>query len=128
MKNRKMLLQVLLSTALVLSLIIPASVARASATEYLPDDFPVSYSAADSSAVALPMAFNTPEGNVNPMVAAGSGHIVGLKTDGTVVAVGENRNRQCNVGHWTDIVQIAEGTQYTVGLKTDGTVVAVGYN
>ena len=62
------------------------------------------------------------------MVAAGFYHTVGLKADGTVVAVGENYLGQCNVGNWTDIVQVAAGSYHTVGLKADGTVVAVGSN
>ena len=128
MKNRTTLLLVLLSMALVLSLVAPASVLGASGAVRLPDDHAIGYSVAGSSAAALPMALNTPEGNVNPMVAAGGGHIVGLKTDGTVVAVGENINKRCNVGGWTDITQVAAGWGYTVGLKTDGTVVAVGYD
>ena len=61
-----------------------------------------------------------------PMVAAGGFHTVGLKSDGTVVAVGYNDWGQCNVGGWTDIVQVAAGSLHTVGLKSDGTVVAVG--
>jgi hypothetical protein len=60
--------------------------------------------------------------------AAGSLHTVGLKDDGTVVAVGENDSGQCDVGGWTGIVQVAAGYGHTVGLKDDGTVVAVGYN
>jgi alpha-tubulin suppressor-like RCC1 family protein len=63
-----------------------------------------------------------------PMVAAGDSHIVGLKADGTVVAVGYNEYGQCDVGSWTNIVQVAAGGSHTVGLKTDGTVVAVGNN
>ena len=63
-----------------------------------------------------------------PMVAAGGYHTVGLKSDGTVVAVGWNTYGQCDVGSWTDIVQVAAGEGHTVGLKSDGTVVAVGYN
>jgi len=43
-----------------------------------------------------------------------------------VVAVGENDEGRCNVGSWTDIVQVAAGRWHTVGLKDDGTVVAVG--
>jgi len=43
-----------------------------------------------------------------------------------VVAVGSNYHGQCNVGNWTDIIQIAAGGPHTVGLKEDGTVVAVG--
>lgn len=52
------------------------------------------------------------------------GHIVGLKPDGTVVAVGDNTYGQCEVSGWTDIVMIAAGDWHTVGLKADGTVVS----
>jgi len=61
-------------------------------------------------------------------VAAGMHHTVGLKSDGTVVAVGYNAYGQCNVGGWTNIIQIAAGDGHTVGVKSDGTVVAVGDN
>ena len=57
----------------------------------------------------------------------GSLYTVGLKSDGTVVAVGYDMG-QLNVGSWTDIVQVAAGSNHTVGLKSDGTVVAVGNN
>jgi len=63
-----------------------------------------------------------------PMVAAGYLHTVGLKADGTVVAVGGNDYGQCNVGGWPGIVQVAAGVHHTVGLRPDGTVVAVGGN
>jgi len=53
---------------------------------------------------------------------------VGLKSDGTVVAVGWNGYGQCNVGNWTDIIQVSAGMWHTVGLRADGTVVAVGDN
>jgi alpha-tubulin suppressor-like RCC1 family protein len=53
---------------------------------------------------------------------------VGLKSDGTVVAVGQRGYGQCDVSSWTDIVAIAAGYNHTVGLKSDGTVVAVGDN
>ena len=61
-------------------------------------------------------------------IAAGASHTVGLKSDGTVVAVGRNDKGQINVGGWTDIIQVAAGYLHTVGLKSDGTVVAVGRN
>jgi hypothetical protein len=61
-----------------------------------------------------------------PMVAAGYDHTVGLKSDGTVVAVGDNYYGQRNVSGWTDIVEIAAGGYHTIGVKSDGTVVAVG--
>jgi len=61
------------------------------------------------------------------LVAAGYIHTVGLRDDGTVVAVGNN-DGQCNVGGWTDIVLVAAGGYHTVGLESGGTVVAVGKN
>jgi hypothetical protein len=51
---------------------------------------------------------------------------VGIKSDGTVVAVGANEYGQCDVGSWMDIVQIDAGWHHTVGLRSDGTVVAMG--
>ena len=127
MENRKMLLPALLSIALVFSVILPAS-AGASATVRLPDDHSINHLAIDSSSLASAMALNTTQGNVTPMVAAGGGYIVGLKSDGTVVAMGGNNDGQCNVGGWTDIVQVSANNVHTVGLKSDGTVVAVGDN
>jgi hypothetical protein len=59
-------------------------------------------------------------------VAAGWQHSVGLKRDGTVVAVGGNANGQCNVSGWTDIVAVSAGNYTTFGVKRDGTVVATG--
>ena len=56
------------------------------------------------------------------------GTTVGLKSDGTVVAVGNNDFGQCNVEEWNDIVTVSSGNSHTVGLKSDGTVVAVGNN
>jgi len=61
-------------------------------------------------------------------VAAGGYHTVGLESDGTVVAVGDNDDTQCDVGGWTDINKVAAGEYHTVGLESDGTVVAVGNN
>ena len=59
-------------------------------------------------------------------ITAGFGHTVGLKSDGTVVAVGDNEDGQCDVADWADVAAIAAGYYHTVGLKSDGTVVAVG--
>ena len=61
-------------------------------------------------------------------IAAGSKHIVGLKDDGTVVAVGDNYYGECDVSNWKDIVAVSAGVSYTVGLKSDGRVVAAGYS
>lgn len=56
--------------------------------------------------------------------AMGKGHTVGLREDGTVVAVGDNSYGQCNVSEWKDIKAIAAGDWHTVGLCEDGTVVS----
>ena len=70
-------------------------------------------------------------------VAHGYTVALGLKKDGTVVAVGDNSKGQADVSGWTDILQIAvfdsvstmdiEGVEgFSVGLKNDGTLVAAG--
>ena len=41
------------------------------------------------------------EPEYTPMVAVGTLHTVGLKSDGTVIAVGYNDFGQCEVGGWT---------------------------
>ena len=53
----------------------------------------------------------------------GMGHIVALRKDGHVVAVGDNSYGQCNVSEWTDIVAISAGEYHTVGLTDSGKVV-----
>jgi len=68
------------------------------------------------------------ERKYTPMVAGGVWHTVGLKSDGTALAVGANAKGQCEVGDWTDIVQVAGGQLHTVGLRSDGTMVAIGGN
>lgn len=60
--------------------------------------------------------------------ARGNGHTVGLKEDGTVIAIGDNSYGQCDVSDWRDIVKIVAGDWYTVGLKEDGTIVITGEN
>ena len=59
-------------------------------------------------------------------ISVGGKHTVGLKADGTVVAVRDNRYGRCAVSGWKDIVAIIAGGNHTVGLKADGTVVDVG--
>lgn len=55
-------------------------------------------------------------------------HVVILKSDGTVVASGNNMDGECNVEDWSDIVDVSTGLNHTIGLKSDGTVVATGDN
>ena len=65
---------------------------------------------------------------VRNTIAAGWDQTVGLRSDGTVVAVGRTDYGRCDVSGWTDIIAIAAGFGHTVGLRSDGTVVAVGDN
>ena len=69
---------------------------------------------------------------------------IGLRSDGTVVATGDNVSGQCDVSAWSDMVAITNGfydlenlphtvgarvsccNHYTVGLKADGTLVVAG--
>lgn len=82
-------------------------------------------------------------------ISAGERHTVGLKTNGSVVAIGSNKDffdchsGQCDVSGWRDIVAISAGSgsniywkntpqetfvscTHTFGLKVDGTVVVSG--
>lgn len=54
--------------------------------------------------------------------------MVGLKADGTVVAVCSFREDrgQCNVDQWKDIVAVDTNGRITVGIKKDGSVVYAG--
>ena len=64
-------------------------------------------------------------------IAGGVGHAVGLHSDGTVVATGNDGVGAVGafkVFGWRDIVAIETGGLYTVGLRADGTVLAVGFN
>ena len=90
MKNRKIHLLALFSVVLVFSLVLPASAAGACATVPLREDCSFVRSILDTSGSTAEMALNVPAGNVTPMVAAGYYFTVGLKSDGTVVAVGTN--------------------------------------
>ena len=58
------------------------------------------------------------------IICSGVSHVVGVKTNGTVVTTGNNDSRQCNVSGWEDIAAVCAGRYHTAGLKTDGTVVA----
>ncbi|MEE0265742.1 MAG: RCC1 domain-containing protein, partial [Acutalibacteraceae bacterium] len=59
-------------------------------------------------------------------IATSDYHAVGLKSDGTVVAIGDNRKGQCNVQQWTDIVSVLAENDYTVGVKSTGEIVKAG--
>lgn len=54
------------------------------------------------------------------------GHTVGLKSDGTVVAVGDNNHNQLEVSEWEQVISIAAGDYHTVGLTSNGRVLYAG--
>lgn len=53
-------------------------------------------------------------------------HVVGLKANGTVVASGYNKENQCMVGEWRDIVMIATAEDLTIGLSSTGEIFLAG--
>ncbi len=61
-------------------------------------------------------------------LAVGFYHTVGLKSDGTVLAVGRSDEGQCNVTGWTDVTAIDCGAYHTAALRRNGTVVCTGRN
>jgi hypothetical protein len=54
-------------------------------------------------------------------IAAGRRHTDGLKSCGTVMAVGDNKHGQCDVSGWTDIVAVAAGNVHMATKRDVGT-------
>ena len=62
-------------------------------------------------------------------IAGGSYHSLALRSDGTVVAWGDNFYGQTNVPvGLTNVTAIAAGYSHSLALRSNGTVVAWGYN
>jgi len=59
-------------------------------------------------------------------VTGGDWHSLGLRKNGTVVAVGDNSFGQCNVSSWSGIIGITASKSLSIGLKSDGTAVVTG--
>jgi len=94
------------------------------------------YSSERSLIVSQSQPQPTGEGSLKPdpispkthSISIGPYHTVGLKSNGNVVAAGDNYFGQCDVKNWRDIVAVSAGMSHTVGLRSNGTVVAVGSN
>jgi hypothetical protein len=71
---------------------------------------------------------NVPVGATNVIaMAAGDGHCLALKADGTVVAWGQYNAGQTNVPiGLTNVVSIAAGSAHSLALRSDGTLAAWG--
>ena len=57
----------------------------------------------------------------------GTALTIGIRNDGTAIAVGSSKDERNDVSAWTDLVAVSAGV-HTVGLRADGTVVATGQN
>lgn len=62
------------------------------------------------------------------IISAGDAHTIGLCSDGTVVAAGNNDVGQCDTDEWTDITKVSAGSNHSVALTREGEVVATGGN
>ncbi len=61
-----------------------------------------------------------------PAIALGDSHTVGLRSDGTVIATGDNSSGQCNVKEWTNVISISASGDLTAAVRSDGTVLTCG--
>ncbi len=61
-------------------------------------------------------------------IESGSNHVVGLKTDGTVVAAGPNSQSECAVDGFKNITSIHASNHSTFCLDKDGKVFSAGVN
>lgn len=65
-------------------------------------------------------------GNVHAAPNTGRSHSVGLRSDGTVLATGWDKDGQCDVHEWRDIVTNSAGWRRTLAVAADGTARAAG--
>lgn len=127
-----------MACVLVFSMLVPVGLAGAAPSGGQivwdsQDDFRDNASAAVGTTTVNGVSIDRAPGSVmlpGPVkaVAAGFTHTVGLSTDGSVVAVGQNDFGQTNVSGWSDITTITAGYYNTYGLTSSGTAVAVGYD
>lgn len=61
-------------------------------------------------------------------IAAGAYHSLALKSDGSLVAWGDNTFGQCDVPSRVDFVYISAGAYHSVAIRSDGTISAWGDN
>lgn len=146
MKNARVHLSAMFCIVMAFSLLFATPAVEASSANISTvDELAIAHSAMDSCSAASAQKYNMPsvmtQWQVTAMIAvdwtnivqveAGYRHTVGLRADGTVVAVRDSVDTdygECNVDGWTDIVQVSAGAYHTVGLRADGTAVATGRN
>lgn len=62
------------------------------------------------------------------IIAVGFYHTVALRSDGTVLACGDDSFGQCGVSQWRRVKAVCAGAYHTAALLEDGTVIACGRN
>lgn len=62
------------------------------------------------------------------IIDVGFFHTIGLASDGTVLACGDNSFGQCNTGSLSHVTAVAAGAYHSLALHEDGTVSAFGRN
>ena len=83
----------------------------------------------DGSVVSTPTVHESPETipSGNDFVAAGAGHVLALREDGSLVAWGgKNEDGELDVPEGNEFVAIAAGAAYSVALRDDGSLSAWG--
>ncbi|NLH41895.1 MAG: hypothetical protein GX448_08645 [Planctomycetes bacterium] len=70
---------------------------------------------------------NVPAGSDYIAIAAGDAHGLALKSDGTIVAWGQNDDGECEVPAGT-YKAVGAGADFSLAIRTDGTIAAWGYN
>ena len=51
---------------------------------------------------------------------------IALKSNGTVIACGDNSEKRINIREWRNVIDLSMGTHHTVGLLSDKTIITCG--
>lgn len=117
-KKRLLIIAAALLAVLALCLTVPKAINTAGEKK--------AEEARDTHLAELAAAREAAAGQGETTIRAGDYCTIGLKTDGTVIAVGEYSSEYLNVSAWENIIAVDASLYSAVGLKSDGTVLASG--
>ena len=60
-------------------------------------------------------------------ITVSMGHVLGVKSDGTVVAAGSNGSNQLDTERWNHVVSVSAGDLTSFGIRENGKVESAGY-